>query len=143
MLNPISNKTIELILNVKEKDLNSRVSTLEAIIIEQNKKIILMEERLKKLESILPEYNELKKNNEEKKLMIESDILNKEEEDLLLNWLPKKPNKITLLLNSNKDGDSTTSFMNKCNGKCPTLAIIKTTNGYTFGGYSTQIWKEG
>ena len=58
MLNPISNKTIELILNVKEKDLNSRVSTLEAIIIEQNKKIILMEERLKKLESILPEYNE-------------------------------------------------------------------------------------
>jgi hypothetical protein len=127
MLNPISNKTIELILNVKEKDLNSRVSTLEAIIIEQNKKIILMEERLKKLESILPEYNELKKNNEEKKLMIESDILNKEEEDLLLNWLPKKPNKITLLLNSNKDGDSTTSFMNKCNGKFPTLAIIKTT----------------
>ena len=53
MLNPISNKTIELILNVKEKDLNSRVSTLEAIIIEQNKKIILMEERLKKLESII------------------------------------------------------------------------------------------
>ena len=52
MLNPISNKTIELILNVKEKDLNSRVSTLEAIIIEQNNKIILMEERLKKLESI-------------------------------------------------------------------------------------------
>ena len=51
MLNPMSNKTIELILNVKEKDLNSRVSTLEAIIIEQNKKI-LMEERLKKLESI-------------------------------------------------------------------------------------------
>ena len=49
MLNPISNKTIELILNVKEKDLNSRVSTLEAIIIEQNKKIILMEERLKNL----------------------------------------------------------------------------------------------
>ena len=86
-----------------------------------------MEERLKKLESILPEYNELKKNYEEKKLMIESDILNKEEEDLLLNWLPKKPNKITLLLNSNKDGDSTTTFMNKCNGKCPTLAIIKTT----------------
>ena len=33
--------------------------------------------------------------------------------------------------------------MNKCNGKCPTLAIIKTTNGYKFGGYTTQIWKEG
>ena len=73
--------------------------------------------------------------------MIESDILNKEEEDLLLNWLPKKPNKITLLLN--KDGDSTITFMNKCNGKCPTSAIIKINNGYKFGGYTTQIWKEG
>ncbi len=33
--------------------------------------------------------------------------------------------------------------MNKCNGKCSTLAIIKTTNGYKFGDYTTQIWKEG
>ena len=31
--------------------------------------------------------------------MIESDILNKEEEDFLLNWFPKKSNKMTLLLN--------------------------------------------
>ena len=110
MLNPISNKTIELILNVKEKDLNSRVSTLEAIIIEQNKKIILMEERLKKLESI-------KEKLWRKEINDRIRYLNKEEEDLLLYWLPKKSNKITLLLNSNKDGDSTTSFMNKCNGK--------------------------
>ena len=39
--------------------------------------------------------------------MIETDILNKEEEDLLLNWFPKKSNKMTLLLNENKDGDTT------------------------------------
>ncbi len=145
MLNPISNKSFQLILNSKEKDLNSRVNNLEQIIIEQNKTITLMEERLKKLESIIIEYNELKKKNEEKKvkLFIESEIINNEEESLLLSWLPKKPNKVTLLLNSNKDGDSTKTFINKCNGKCPTLAIIKTTNGYKFGGYTTQIWKEG
>ena len=143
MLNPISNKSFQLILNSKEKDLNSRVNNLEQIIIEQNKTITLMEERLKKLESIIIEYNELKKKNEEKKvkLFIESEIINNEEESLLLSWLPKKPNKVTLLLNSNKDGDSTKTFINKCNGKCPTLAIIKTTNGYKFGGYTTQIWK--
>ena len=62
---------------------------------------------------------------------------------MLLNWLPRKPNKITLLMNSNIDGDSTKTFMDKCNGKCPTLAVIKTTNGYVFGGYTTQMWKEG
>ena len=55
----------------------------------------------------------------------------------------QKAKKITLLLNSNRDGDSTTTFINKCGGKCPTLAIIKTTNGYIFGGYTTQPWKEG
>ena len=55
----------------------------------------------------------------------------------------RKPNKITLLLNSNKDGESTKTFMEKVNGKCPTLVIIKTTKGYSFGGYTTEMWKEG
>ena len=33
--------------------------------------------------------------------------------------------------------------MDKCNGKYPTLAIIKTTKGNIFGGYTTQLWKQG
>ena len=33
--------------------------------------------------------------------------------------------------------------MNKCKGKCPALAVIKTTKGYIFGGYTIQLWKEG
>ena len=45
-------------------------------------------------------------------------ILNKEEMDMIINWLPRKPNKITLLMNSNIDGDSTKIFMDKCKGKC-------------------------
>ena len=143
MTNPITNKAFELNLNSKEKDLNTRVNYLEDIIAEQNKKINSLEERMKKLEAIIPEYNELKKEKEEKKLIFESDILNKENQEMLINWLPRKPNKITLLLNSDKDGDSTTTFMNKVKGKCPTLAVIKTTNGYCFGGYTTQMWKNG
>ena len=138
MTNPISNKQIELNLNQKQQDLNSRVTNLENY-------ILILEERLKKLESILPEFNKLKKEKEEDlgKIFSGSDILNQEAKQMLLNWLPRKPNKITLLLNSNKDGDSTTSFLNKCNGKCPTLSVIKTINGYIFGGYTTQLWKEG
>ena len=143
MINPITNKPFELNLNSKEIDLNTRVNYLEDIIAEQNKKINSLEERMKKLEAIITEYNELKKEKEEKKLHFESEILNTEDQEMLINWLPKKPNKITLLLNSNKDGDSIKTFMNKVSGKCPTLTVIKTIKGYSFGGYTTQMWQYG
>ena len=140
MKNPITNTLFELTLNSKEKDLNSRVNYLEAFIVEQNKININLEERIKKLEAIISSKNEIRN---EKKIFFESELVNKEEQEMLINWLPRKPNKISLLLNSNKDGDSTLTFINKCGGKCPTLAIIKTTKGYIFGGYTTQFWKEG
>ena len=144
MINPITKLTFEINLNLEEKDTNSRVCNLENYISEQNKKMILMEERLKILEEKMAKYGQTKKEEEEKNLLFTgSEILTNEAKDMLLNWLPRKPNKITLLMNSNRDGDSTKSFMNKCNGKCPTLAVIKTTNGYVFGGYTTQMWKEG
>ena len=148
MKNPISNKIFELNLNETEKDLNSRVNNLETIISEQNKKIILLEERIKKLEDIINKYEVKEKEMEcekEKQLISFSgtEILNNESKKMLLSWLPRKPNKITLLLNSNIDGDSTSTFMDKCNGKYPTLALIKTTKGNIFGGYTTQLWKQG
>ena len=151
MKNPISNKIFELNLNETEKDLNSRVNNLETIIAEQNKKIISLEERIKKLEDIINKYEEkekekerLEKEKEEKLISFSgTEILNNESKKMLLSWLPRKPIKITLLLNSNIDGDSTSTFMDKCNGKCPTLAVIKTTKGNIFGGYTTQLWKQG
>ena len=144
MINPITKLSFEINLNLEEKDTNSRVCNLENYISEQNKKMILMEERLKILEEKMAKYGQTKKEEEEKNLLFTgSEILTNEAKDMLLNWLPRKPNKITLLMNSNIDGDSTKSFMNKCKGKCPTLAVIKTTNGYVFGGYTTQMWKEG
>ena len=110
-----------------------------------------MEERIKKLEDIINKYEEkekekerLEKEKEEKLISFSgTEILNKESKKMLLSWLPRKPIKITLLLNSNIDGDSTSTFMDKCNAKYPTLAIIKTTKGNIFGGYTTQLWKQG
>ena len=146
MKNPISNKLFELNLNETEKDLNSRVNILEAIISEQNTKIILLEERIKKLEDIINKYEEKESEKEKEEQLISfsgTEILNNESKKMLLSWLPRKPIKITLLLNSNIDGDSTSTFMDKCSGKCPTLAVIKTTKGNIFGGYTTQLWKQG
>lgn len=141
ILNPITNKSFDLSLKLKEKDINSRISYLEEIITQQNKKIAILEEKMKEFEPMFEEY----KNKKLKKINFfdNSEILNENEKELLLEWLPKKPKNIKLLLNSNKDGDSTNTFINKVNGKSPTYAIIETTKGYKFGGYTTKLWKQG
>ena len=56
--------------------------------------------------------------------------------------MPKKPNKITLLLNSKKDGDSGKTIVEKCKGKTPTLVVIQTTKDIIFGGYTTVEWND-
>ncbi len=142
MKNPISNKEFEIKLIKKEKDLISRFNILESFIIEQNKKFISIEERLKKIEALMSGYNNLKL-KEQNNFFSESDILNKKEKELLINFLPKKPKKIDLLLNSNIDGNSIKTILKKCDGKYPTLSIIRTSKGYMFGGYTEQIWKQG
>ena len=115
MVNPITNKSFEINLNPKEKDLSTRVSSLETYIAEQNKKIlnletyiaeqnkemVKMKERIKSLEDIIFEYKKEKKEKEKEKeeninkILLGSQIITKESKDMLLNWLPRKPNKIT------------------------------------------------
>ena len=68
--------------------------------------------------------------------------MERNEVELILFWLEKKPKNITLLLDSKKDGDLTSTFYNKCGGKSPTIVFVKTTKGFRFGGYSTIPWKD-
>ena len=68
--NPISNKIFELNLIQKEKDLNTRVDSLETIITEQDKKIIILEERIKKLEDIINKYEEKEAEKEKEERLI-------------------------------------------------------------------------
>ncbi len=66
-----------------------------------------------------------------------SSIIKKDEEEMILGWMEKKPKKFELLLDSNIDGDTTSTFYNKCGKKCPTIVFVKTTDGYRFGGYTS------
>ena len=96
IMNPISKKNFDLILYIKQKDINTRVSYLEEIIIQQNNKIELLEQKVKNLEL---QINEIKENNKKEKIIDyfkDSNILNEKEKKLLIEWLPKKPTKITL-----------------------------------------------
>ena len=72
-----------------------------------------------------------------------SNIVKKNEIELILSWLEEKPKKFELLLDSKKDGDLTSTFYNKCKNKSPTIVFIETTKGYRFGGYTSKIWKKG
>ena len=68
--------------------------------------------------------------------------LTKNECTLLYNWLNLKSKNIKfgLLYNTKIDGDKASEFHKKCDGKSPTITIIKTTKGYRFGGYTTKCW---
>ena len=46
-----------------------------------------------------------------------------------------------MLLDSKYDGDKISKFYEKCKDKCPTIVLIKTTNGNKFGGYTSIPWK--
>lgn len=115
--------------------IESELNTLNKAIKEYEKyfKEIKEEENIKKeiIESKKKEQNELYK----------SDIINKDEIDLILSWLNKKPAKVNLLLSAINHGDSLSTLFKKVKNKSPTLIVIKSDNGFRFGGYSSIEWK--
>ncbi len=144
IINPITNKNFDLSINIKEKDMNSRIKDLEEIISQQNNKILFLEEKIKQFEPMFEEYiNKKKEEDNILKMFKESQIIDKDEKKLLIEWLPNKPKSINLIMNSKIDGDTSKAFQDKCGGKKPTYAIIKTKKGYKFGGYTTECWKQG
>ena len=54
--------------------------------------------------------------------------------------LNKKIKKMELIFRASRDGDSSKSFHNKCDGKSNTLTVIKTSVGKRFGGFSAGEW---
>ena len=69
-----------------------------------------------------------------------SNLLNENDKQLLISWLPNRPSKISLLFDTTKDGDNFSTFHDKCDNKYPTLILIKSNTGYIFGGYVSSAW---
>ena len=77
------------------------------------------------------EYNESKLITNDKEFnLIKSGISN----------LNNKKIKLKLLYRASKDGDTPERFHSKCDGISPTISIFKTTDNFTFGGYSDKKW---
>ena len=103
-------------------------------------------EDIEKRLSILETKFENKSNQTIKKIkspILESNIINEEDKKIILNWIPNRLISTELIFDTSRDGDTIDSFKNKCEGKCPTLVIVKTDTGIIFGGYATSAWIKG
>ena len=128
----------------KEEEQNKKINQLEI-------KIMNMEEQNKKIKDELKEIikNEIMKelkNEKEKDTYINiSPILNSKSKIIyyelfkqLNNWInPSKSLKFELIFTASINGDSAKDFHKHCDGKGPTVTIVKGENGHIFGGYVT------
>ena len=131
--------------NLKMKNELKSISTknlIEKLNEENKEEEIIQEKKENKKEEIIQEEKENKK--EEKKEEInqiinpKSQIINIELFNQLNNWIdPNKPLKFELIFTASKDGDSSEIFHKICDGKGPTVTLIKSKNGHIFGGYLT------
>ena len=106
-----------------------------------------LKKEINELKLKIQEINEIIKPIQEEKLRIEkiqkqfleSKIISENhEKELILKWINPKSNiKFTLLFQSSRDGDRTSTFYNKVSNKSSILIIIKSNYGYRFGGYTT------
>jgi len=71
--------------------------------------------------------------------IIESDS----EKDQVMRWLEevnRRPSEPKLLYRGSQHGWDVSSFHSKCDNNQHTLVVVKTVEGYVFGGYSDQTW---
>ena len=76
-----------------------------------------------------------------KKLVIDSKLLNRKQKALLMKWVPKgNKSKWKLIYAARKNGFTGSGFHSICNGKAPTVCIIKSQQQHIFGGYTEVAW---
>ena len=162
--NPVNDKEFTIELNkiksdsndVDEKEINDSLPLVE----ELRKKIDDLEKRMETLEQKLEGSQNLEKSvpvlRSHKKVEVEeeeeepddgrqlfkSNLIGKKEEKVIKGFLQGKLLSAELIFDTAKDGDSIDAFKTKIAGKFPTLFIIKTDIGVTFGAYATSTWVE-
>ena len=72
--------------------------------------------------------------------LYQSNIINKNEIPLLIGWLPKHPEKIIQLYDTQKDTHNAGAFHQKCDDKGTTIVLVKTASDSRFGGYTSKSW---
>ena len=128
-------------INLLEQNLNEEKQKNNNL----KKQVDELKEENNKFKIILNELVEWKK-IKNKKYEIDSKIILKEEELILLvnrlkksNLYKNKTPTLSLIYRASRDGDDPLDYYNKCNGKKNTLCVIQTKKGCKFGGYTEVI----
>ena len=72
-------------------------------------------------------------------LLLNTQIVDKKYDPKLREWLGRMK-KWKLIYRASEHGYTPESFHQYCDNKGPTLVVIKSTDGWIFGGYTTQSW---
>ena len=137
---------------IKEKSVQDEISNIIPKIYELDLKLKQLEkenaELAKKVNFLMEQEEKREKElNEEKKqinnFFKESSIIKFEDKQFILNLLANKPARTKLLYDSSINGDTGKNFHLNCDGKSPTIYIVKSSTGYIFGGYLSQPWASG
>lgn len=72
---------------------------------------------------------------------IETFYLESEDEHLIKSWIGKRGNiRFELIYRGSRDGFTAKSFHTICDGKGPTLSLIKSEHEKVFGGFASISW---
>jgi len=162
IINQINNEEFALEVHKKQRSLKEEIESYTPLIADMKKRIeilekenmdlkqknINLEEKVKDIEKrLISLENKNGKEIEEKEInkrLFKSNVINGNEEKTIIGWIPNRLESAELIFDSSRDGDTINAFKNKCQGKSPTLIIIKTNTWEIFGGYATSEWrKEG
>ena len=131
--------------------MNKLIKQIKSMKVEMND----MKELNKEINSMKLEMNEMKEFidqlkevdyivgsiNRNKALQSDKMIIDEKERKLIFDWISvDRKVKMELLYKATRDGDSSSAFHNKCDGKSPTLTLVKTSNGYRCGGFTSLPW---
>ena len=148
----------EIKFEIKEKELNDReiqnnlMEIINKIYLENEELKIKVNELQTEKKKMSDEIEQTKKNIEQsnakkieriKNLFKDSSIVKNDEKKMINDWIdPYSEKSITseLLFRTSVDGDSSTTFHNKCDGKGATITFIKTTGGKRIGGFTAIPW---
>jgi len=72
-------------------------------------------------------------------------ISSKVDKDKITEWLGSagKTETPTLLYRASRDGWDASDFHRMCDGKGATVTVVKSSDGYIFGGYTDVAWRQG
>ena len=88
---------------------------------------------------MLAQIEKEKSENSKSSFLPDSQIVNQQYDNKLKEWLGSD-NNMKLLYRASEHGYSAKSFHECCDNQGPTLIVIKSSEGWIFGGYTTQSW---